>query len=123
MLKARALNGFPSSLLLQQSLPESDEHLAHFDRGGCECSMLALGTKLTVHRPLKVGFELIRFLDRHRHIAREVSVGRTAASFCDVRRYRLRGASNLIRKTAPFRAKGRANAADSRESEWAFCHT
>jgi hypothetical protein len=67
--------------------------------------MLALRTKLTVDRPLKVGLELIRFPDRHRHIAREISVGRTAASFCDVRRYRVRRASDLIRKAAPLACK------------------
>jgi hypothetical protein len=95
----------PLCSLLQQSLSESDEHLAHFDRGGCERSMFALRTKLTVDRPLKVGLELIRFPDRHRHIAREISVGRTTASFCDVRRYRVRRASDLIRKAAPLACK------------------
>ena len=85
--------------------------------------MLALGAEFTVNRPLEVGLELIRFLDRHRHIAREIQVGRTTAAFCDVRRYRVRGTSNLIRKSPPFSCKGRANVADSRESAWAFCHT
>ncbi len=64
--------------------------------------MLARRTEFTVDRPLKVRLELIRFLDRHRHIAREIHVGRTTASFCDVSRYRVRRACDLIRKSAPL---------------------
>jgi hypothetical protein len=49
--------------------------------------------------------ELIRFLDSHRHIAREIHVGRTTASFRDERRYRVRRARDLIRKSAPLSCK------------------
>lgn len=54
---------------------------------------------------LQVGLELIRFLDRHGYIAGEIPVGRTTSSFCDVRRYCVRRASNLIGKATPLSRK------------------
>jgi hypothetical protein len=88
-----------------QPFPESDQHLANFDRRGCEGSVLCLRAKITVDRPLKVGFEFIRLLDRHRHIAREIPIGRAAAPFRDERRERVRCARDLIRESAPLSCK------------------
>ena len=91
----------PELSLLKQSLSEPDQQLPNFNRGGCERSMLALGAEFTVDRPLKVGLELIRFLDRHRHIASKILVCRTTSPFRDVRRYRVCRASDLIGESAP----------------------
>ena len=67
--------------------------------------MLARRAEVAVNRALKVALELIRFLDRHRHMACEIDVGRTAAPFGDVRGDRVRRASDLIRKSAPLSGK------------------
>ena len=68
--------------------------------------MLTLRAESTVHRLLQVILELIRFLDRHRHIAGEINVGRTPSPFCDVRGNRLSGAYDLVRKSSPLSGKG-----------------
>jgi hypothetical protein len=67
--------------------------------------MLVLGAEPIVSRSLKVGLELIRFPDRHRDIAGEILVGRAPSSFRDVRRYRVRRASDLICESAPLSCK------------------
>lgn len=61
--------------------------------------MLTRGAKTTVDRTLQMGFELIRFLDRHRYIAGEIPIRRTPSPLCDMRRYRVCRASDLIRKS------------------------
>ena len=67
--------------------------------------MFARGAEFTVDRTLKVRLELIRFLDRHRYVAGEIPVGRTASSFCDMRWYRVGRASDLACKSTPLSCK------------------
>jgi len=67
--------------------------------------MLARKAEFTVDHTLQMGFELVRFLDRHRYIAGEIPIGRTPSSFCDMRRYCVCRASDLVRKSTPLSCK------------------
>ena len=71
--------------------------------------MLGFGAEPTVDGPLKMAFQLVRLFDGHGHIAREIDVGRASASFCDVRRYGIGRARDLIRKSAPLSRKEPGN--------------
>ena len=67
--------------------------------------MFAWGAEVTVDRPLEVRLELVRFLDRHRHIPGEIHVGGAASAFRDMRRNGVRRACDLISQPAPVSGK------------------